>query len=155
IILGLMVMVVSCAGVAWDYVRSYEAETSEVRHGLEQFATIASTMVDGDLHRTLTSPDQVGSEPHKKALAQLIRFHRAMPDINYVYTCVLRGDGVHFVLDTSTSAAELGTKRTYQPSLIGELYKEPDKALIDSLRNGTVTSTEKPYTDEYGTFMSG
>jgi|GEM_PF-1566868 len=154
-LVGLLVLVASGLGVAWIYSSSYNSEVKEVRHNLEQLATGVAGIVDGDLHKKLTSRSQLGSDVHEKVLAPLIKFHRALPAINYIYTCVLENDGVHFILDTSTNAAELHTTRTYTPSLIGDLYEKPDPVLVEALHKGTVASTAKPYTDEFGTFMSG
>ena len=155
IISGLVMLISVGFGIAWIYSQSYNSEVLEVRENLQKLACGAATLVDGDLHKTLTSKSQLGSAAHEKALAPLVKFHRAIPSINYLYTCVLAKDGINFILDTSTNAAELHTNRKYTPSLIGDRYEKPDAALIQALKQGAVTSTAKPYTDEYGTFMSG
>jgi len=155
IISGLIMLVSLGFGIAWIYTQSYNSEILEVRENLQKLASGAASLVDGDLHKTLTDKSQLGSVAHEKALAPLVKFHRAIPSINYLYTCVLTNNGIHFILDTSTNAAELHTSRTFTPSLIGDRYEKPDVALIQALKQGVVTSTTKPYTDEYGTFMSG
>ena len=48
---------------------------------LLQLARTTAAQVDGDLHRTIISPSQEGSEAHERALLPLVRMHRAAHDV--------------------------------------------------------------------------
>jgi hypothetical protein len=155
IIIGLLVWLTAGVGILGIYNWTREALIHDVRNDLEQFAKIAAPLVDGERHRQLNSPAQANSELHRTLLAPLIRFHRTIPAVAYVYTCINVSNTVRFVLDTSTSARELNQRRTYQPSQIMDVYKSPDAAMLRALKLGVVDSTGEPYSDEFGTFMSG
>ena len=155
IVVGLIVWLSAGLSILGIYNWTHQALIHDVRGDLEQFAKIAAPLVDGNLHEQLVSPAQLNGEVHKKVLAPLVRFHRAIPSVAYVYTCVLVSNEVHFVLDTSTSSNELNRARAYIPSLIMDVYKSPDPAMLRALNEGVVISTDHPYSDEFGTFMSG
>ncbi len=155
VLVGLLVWLTAGFSIFGLYHWTHHALIRDVRSDLEQFAKIAAPLVDGDLHAQLVSPAQLNGEIHRKVLAPLIRFHRAVPSVAYVYTCVSVSNEVRFVLDTSTSSNELNTTRAYIPSLIMDVYKAPDPVMLRALNHGDIVSTEKPYVDEFGTFMSG
>ena len=155
ILAGLTLFLVSCIGIAWFYLHAKESMMHQVGDELERTAEVAASFVDGDLHQTLTSPSQIGGEAHRRALAPLIKIHRSDPDISYVYTVILREDGVHFVLDTTTNAAELDLKRPATPSLIMDRYPDPDDEMLYALKNAVACSMKKPRRDEFGVFLSG
>ncbi len=155
IVVGLIVWLSAGLSILGLYNWTHQALIQDVRADLEQFARIAAPLVDGDLHEQLVSPAQLNSEAHRKVLAPLVRFHRAIPSVAYVYTCVSVSNEVHFVLDTSTSSNELNRARAYVPSLIMDVYKSPDPAMLRALGEGVVISTDRPFSDEFGTFMSG
>src|SRR5262249_25169094 len=77
----------------WESLRSHVAEIGE----------LAASVVDGDLHRRLLAPANYTDALYKQALAPLVRFHSAAPNIFYVYTMANLSDGLHFILDTATS----------------------------------------------------
>ena len=145
----------SSVGIGFLYVRARQAIMNEVREELERTARIAAAFVDGKLHQTFTSPSQIGSADHQRALEPLICLHRSDPDIAYVYTVILRPDGVHFILDTTTSAAELHLDHPVQPSAIMDLYSDPDPEMLEALKTGKPGSMKAPRKDEFGVFMSG
>jgi len=64
-----------------------DALGSAVRSDLIRTASAASTVIDGDLHRQFTSPDQESSELYKKAIQPLERIRKAAVDLRFIYTC--------------------------------------------------------------------
>lgn len=155
LVIGFIVWISAGLCLLSLYHWTHRALIRDVRDDLEQFARIAAPLVDGDLHEQLTSPAQVNTTLHKKALAPLIRLHRSIPSAAYLYTCISVSNQVRFVLDTSTSSNELSSARIYSPSLIMDLYKSPDPAMLLALKDGIVFSTDTPVQDEFGSFMSG
>ena len=149
------VLFASILCIEYLYSQATRAQLNEAREDMERLASGAAALVDGDLHRTLISSAQMGSEAHEKALAPLLRFHRLLPDISYVYTVVWKDQKPCFVLDTSTSASQLKLKRPATPSAIMEPYEKPAPELIRALREHVIQSTHGLYQDEYGVFLSG
>jgi len=155
VVAAACVLLAALLCIWWIYSKAYSAQMAEVQSDLQHIAKIAAKLIDGDLHETLTSPSQMGSESHEKALASLVKLHQSLPEISYVYTVVSRNDAVYFVLDTTTNAKELNLKRPVKPSAIMDLYPDPDPDMLKGLNTGIVNSTAKPVRDEFGVFMSG
>ncbi|MEJ6603916.1 MAG: hypothetical protein QNL51_15245 [Opitutaceae bacterium] len=96
---GLAIFFVSCLGLVAVYQLAHRAQIEAVRGELASLARSLAVQIDGDLHRTFTSPEQTGTPEHFEALALLADFHRSNPSLFFVYTAVLRRDTVHIVLD--------------------------------------------------------
>ena len=139
----------------WIYAQARTMQMREAGSDLGDLARVAATLVDGDLHRTLNSPSQMNGETHKKLLAPLLKLHQALPDISYIYTVREENGALHIILDTTTSAGELHLMRPPTPSTIMDRYDDPDPAMVLALHDGRVHSSNKPYRDEFGVFMSG
>ncbi len=97
----LITFATSVIGLSIIYFQARDAQLAAVRSELLNLARTTAAQVDGDLHRTIVSPTQEGSPEHLRALAPLLRMHRAAKDVIYVYTGVLRDGRVNWVLDTS------------------------------------------------------
>jgi PAS domain S-box-containing protein len=155
---GLVVFLSTLLGIWWTYLKARDNLMENVRGDLHEYAMIAAGLLDGepaDLHRTLTTPGQIGSPEHRKVLEPLLRMHRALPEISYIYTTIQKDGSVYFILDTTTSAAELHLTRPVQPSVIMDRYEKPDASLLAALHDGKVHTMESPQRDEFGVFMSG
>jgi hypothetical protein len=92
-IASLVAAVILVAIVAIPQYLSKEARLETFRSHVGEIGQIAASVVDGDLHRQLLNPDNYSDDLYARALAPLVRFHSADPDIFYVYTMVDR-DGV-------------------------------------------------------------
>ncbi|PTY01192.1 hypothetical protein DB346_13745 [Verrucomicrobia bacterium LW23] len=151
----LCIALVACAGGFLVYNRAYAAQLSEMQGDLRRMAQMAASQVDVAGHQQLTSRDQMGSELHQRVLSPLVRMHKAVPEIAYLYTVVRRDGKVHFVLDTSTNAAEIKPIRPVKPSAIMDVYEDADPQMLHALATGEATATDRLYSDEFGVFMSG
>jgi hypothetical protein len=94
---------------------SKQARWDSLRSHVGEIARLAATVVDGDLHAKLLDPANFSDELYKRALAPLVRFHSADPDIFYLYTMVERDGVAYFVLDTAASP-DLKTDRKLEAS---------------------------------------
>ena len=137
---------------------SKQARLQVLRANVAQVANLAASTVDGDLHRQLLDPANHTAELYARALAPLVRFHSADPDIFYVYTMVERQGKAYFVLDTATSS-QLQTRHTLRASAYMELFdnsdREPDRDWLQLLAAGKTYVYPTFVTDEYGDFLSG
>jgi putative nucleotidyltransferase with HDIG domain len=150
---GLVVLLVTCLSGAALYVRSVQALKSEVRANLIRTATVAAAMVDGDAHRTFTSPKQETTTAYFHAIEPLSRVEKASGDIKYVYTCVLKQDKVYFILDP-TPAGDHDGNGVDDKSHIMQPYPEADAEMKTALRTGTPQADRETTADQWGNFMS-
>ncbi len=133
-----------------------EGET--VREGLSRVARAAAGLVDADIHGLLRKPQQRFSPQYRRALEPLVKFHRDIPEIAYLYTLVESDGKMVYILDTAAAAKELGFNRPMKVSEIMEIAEsespEEDAATLNAARTGAVYVSKKVFTDKYGTFMS-
>jgi signal transduction histidine kinase/CheY-like chemotaxis protein len=148
-----VIFAVSCLGLALVYHFAWRAQIDAVRENLRSLVQTLAVQIDGDLHRTLTSPEQMGSPAHRRALAPLVTFHQANPKLYFVYTAVLRDDKIHTVL--GTDQVMKNERTTEPPDPIMAVYKGEDKEFETALREQRIMTNAQPVADEQGTFMSG
>ena len=123
---ALITFATSVTGLAIIYVQARDAQMEAVRSELLQLARTTAAQVDGDLHRTIVTPDQAGGPEHLRALAPLLRMHRAATDVIYVYTGILREGRVFWVLDTSYEYQVPGNDAPPDPFMKEYTVKDPD-----------------------------
>ena len=156
--MGLVVFVTAMAGISYQYTEAMRTQKQTVRDGLLRMALAAAGLVDGDLHEKLTDPSQEGGEEYRRVLEPLIKFHRGVPQIAYLYTLIEKDGQFHFILDTATAADRLGFSRKMKASRLMEAYRshspEEDRAEMEALRQGISYVSERPFTDEFGTFLT-
>jgi PAS domain S-box-containing protein len=134
--------------------RAVATYRAEVHANLLQLAYAAASGVDGDLHRTLVAPDQYGTDPYQRILEPLRRFLQATPGVKYLYTAVLKEDRIHFVVDSALPVDGDGDGVIDQSGLM-EVYDDADPCVWIALRENRALTTPEPYTDKWGTFISG
>ncbi len=151
---GLTVLLATCLSGAALYLFSREALRQEVRGNLVHGASTISTLVDGDAHRRFTSPRQETGAAYARAIAPLRRVLTARKDITLVYTCILVDGKVHFVLDP-TEAGDPDGDGVDDKSHVMQPYSDAPPMMLYALRSGKPAADEKPYSDGWGSFISG
>jgi hypothetical protein len=99
---------------------SKQARGNRFASHVGEIGQLAASVINGDLHRRLLDRANYTEALYEEALAPLVRFHSADPNIFYVYTMASLNDGLHFILDTATSP-DLKTTRKLEASP----YMEP------------------------------
>jgi diguanylate cyclase (GGDEF)-like protein len=135
---------------------SKQARLEVQRSHVGQIARLAASVVDGDLHRELLDPKNYSPQLYNKALAPLVRFHSANPDIFYVYTMAERDGGTFFVLDTAGSP-DLRTDKRLRASGYMErfrLRKEYESDWLQQIASGKTWVTPTFQVDDYGDFLT-
>lgn len=153
VLAALAVFFVSCVGLLSVYQMAHRAQIEAVRGELASLARSLAVQIDGDLHRTLISAEQMGTPEHIKAVTPLAIFHRANPSLFFVYTAVMVDDQVHIVLD-----GEFLFRNPDSTEPLDEImdpYEGEDHDFEAALRTGEVTTNSEPVEDEDGVFMSG
>lgn len=133
---------------------SMQAFQEVIRGNLKRLARAAATTIDPDVHRTFHAKSQENSEAYKKAIEPLRKFQDSDPEISYVYTCVQRDGQYYFVLDP-TPPGEFTEEGVETKSHIMDPYPEAPDELRSAFKNKLATADTKPYTDRWGTFISG
>jgi signal transduction histidine kinase/DNA-binding response OmpR family regulator len=158
VFVGFIVFITAMAGIAFLASEALSIQKESLRDDLLRMARAASGLVDGDLHEKLADPSQAGGAGYLQALEPLVQFHRGVPEIAYLYTLIEKDGRFHFVLDTATAADRLGFSRKMEASGLMEPYKsnspDEDREEMDALRQGTPFVSKKPFSDEYGTFLT-
>ena len=135
---------------------SKQARLDVQRSHVAQIARLAASVVDGDVHRQLLDPKNYTLELYTVALAPLVRFHSANPDIFYVYTMVAQGADTFFVLDTAASP-DLRTNHRLRASAYMErfeLRKEYESDWLQQIASGKTWVTPTFQQDDYGDFLT-
>ncbi len=129
-----------------------------IKDSLERTARTAAGLVDGDAHAEMVRSGKVDPAVYEKLIEPLVQFHRQAPEIAYLYTLVEKDGQLAFVLDTATAKDRLNFGREMKPSGFLEPYSsfapDEDAAEVKAVRNGLNFVSRKPFTDEYGTFLS-
>jgi signal transduction histidine kinase len=148
----LTVFLVSCVGLFLVYRYARAAQLETVRDDLASLARTLAVQIDGDAHRRLTSPDQAESSEYLDVVKPMVAFHRANPQLFYVYTAVLRNDRIMLVAGTDQIMPD--PRNADQPDAIMTPYGGDDLEFLTALREGRVMANAEPVTDPQGTFMS-
>ena len=127
------------------------------RHHLVTLANVAAMQVDADLHRSVRASAELNGADYLRAVAPLRRLRSASPDIRFVYTTVLEGDTVRFVLDAS-DPDERDSDGALVQARIGDVDPTNEPVLLAVLHGtarGDDASTSEPYSSKWGSFMTG
>ena len=149
---GCVIMVISCLGLLFMWHSAREAQLDAVRTELTQLARVAATLLDGDRHRLLKSQAQAGSSEHLELLAPLVKFHKATSDIIYVYTAVLDGGRIYYILGTDYLYRVDGDSEVPDP--IMTRHDTWDPTLRRALERREVAVNEEPVKETVRSYMS-
>ena len=141
----------TCAVLYW---RAEHASFRGLQEDLVRTAQITAALVDVAAHARITDPSQETTPEYQAAVAPLARVQHAVPQIRYAYTCVLRDDRVHFVLDP-TPAGDANGDGQDDKSHVMDPYDEANAEMHAALRGGVACADEALNTDRWGTFLSG
>lgn len=130
------------------------AQKGEIKEGLLRTAKVVSTAINTDVLETFVSPDQQTSVEYKNALIPLEKTLIADDTIEYLYTALMRDNKVYFILD-ATPAGDADGDGVEDKAFIMDEYSEAGAEIIQALNEQIVVISEEPYTDRWGSFMSG
>ena len=140
---------VMCALSIGLFVTTRAQMRDDFRQRLSDIAGVGALSVDGELHRTLTEPEQEGDAEYLQIRRVLQQIRNTSTDIHFVYTMRVAEDGrILFVVDAETDPEEIAH--------LGSEYTEASPLLR---RNAATLSTsmseEDFYTDRWGTWLTG
>lgn len=71
-----------------------------IQDQLKAVVLTAAEFTDGDLHQTITRPEQKNSAEYLKVKEPYKRILGANHDLRYIYTTILKDDKIFFIMDT-------------------------------------------------------
>jgi len=151
---ALAVLVAVVGTSAFIYDRAEEAQKAEIREGLVRTARVASTIIDPELHKSFDSPEKQDTPEYQALDAAMYKVLKADPQIAYFYTAIMKEDGtVAFIMDPTPAPTDPNEEDTSVNLL--DPYDDPNPEILEALKTQEVVTSESPYTDQWGTFVSG
>lgn len=142
----------------WNmYNRADQILKQGIHDQLMSSARVMATIIDGDIHQSLNKPEldlssTYNQQIQKMEAAKLAVDHSRM--IKFAYSCILDGSVVRFVLDMTPDGDANHDGKNDRAKLM-EPYEHPSPTLIEVLKTGVPRVDQDPYTDRWGTFISG
>lgn len=156
-VLVMLLFAVPGLAVIWNvHERASQVLEESIRSSLMMAARTVAEVVSPAKHSTFLRREQEETPEYLEAIQNMRRMQSALDSkgmIKYVYTCVMKDDGVHLVLDTSPEG-DLDKDGQEDKSHIMEPYEQASETLRAVLKSGTAAVEPLPYTDKWGTFMS-
>lgn len=156
--IAIVVAVAVGTAISGMWYSSTSAVRENYRQHLIELALAAAEQVDPMLQAGIRRPEQMDSDEYRRAVEPLKRMRMAVPGIRYLYTIVRDGPFVRFILDSAEPGDHDGDgvedrSAVWDVSVSRQSAKQV--ALGWNGRPGRPAATEDPYTDPWGTFMSG
>jgi signal transduction histidine kinase len=144
--------------VVWNmYVQADDLLKSSIQERLVRSARVMAMVIDVAAHEALKNPEQDQSDEYKRLVRKMAVAREAVDSehtIKFTYTCILDGDEVRFVLDTTPDGDE-NKDGINDRAMLMEIYEHPSPTLLKALKTGVAQVDVEPYSDRWGTFMSG
>ena len=142
----------------WNmYNRADQILTKGIHEQLISAANVMTKAINVGVHESLNKPEQDLSAAYMQQVQKLDEAKMAVDPsrmIKFAYTCILDGEVVRFVLD-ATPDGDGDQDGLNDRAKLMEIYEHPSPTLIEVLKSGQPKVNTTPYTDRWGTFMSG
>ena len=135
------------------YHHALNAQRGEIKEGLIRAALIVASSLDGDVHKQFVDPKQETGELYLSFIKPLQTALDQDKDIAFVYTAIMRGDKVHFIVDPTPPGDNDGDGVDDKAHIM-EVYEDPPSEIVAALKQQKIQVTQAPYTDKWGSFMS-
>jgi HAMP domain-containing protein len=141
----IAVILVSGSVGTYFYFNAIESLMQSLRSRLQNSAALLSQSIDARQLDTISSSADVRQEVYQRTLKHLRQLRRANPDIACLYIMRKGADKrIRFVVDSD---------ETEKQALPGRVYPDAPDRLVAGFNTPSVD--DKPYRDEWGTFLSG
>jgi HAMP domain-containing protein len=140
----IAVLLVSGSVGTFFYFNAIGSLMQSLRSRLQNSAALLSQSIDARELEAIRTPADIEQDVYRRNLEKLRRLRRANPDIAFLYIMRKEGDHIRFVIDSD---------ETEKQALPGREYPEAPDLLVAGFNEPSVD--DKPYRDEWGTFLSG
>ncbi|MCP9837246.1 response regulator [Cyanobium sp. N.Huapi 1H5] len=153
VLLAATIFAVAGVALSANFVSATRLLRNQVRDNLYNLVSIAASEMDPTLVSAITGPEQTGNADYRRATEPLLRLRRLVPDIYYAYVFIATPEGLRYTLDSTYYIQNPGAPASAVS--VGDLYVDPSDDALRAARSGVVTVSTGPYTDDFGSFMSG
>ena len=153
IAVAVVIILATFSTTYFIYDRAVVAQSAEIRQGLLRTAQVAASIIDPEVHKSLKSAEDENTVRYEQALAPLVRMQNSDPQIAYLYTAIRKGNDYHFIFDTTpTSEGEDDSSVD-----VMQVYDDAPEnlAFLRAFETEQATTSDEPYTDKFGRFISG
>jgi signal transduction histidine kinase/CheY-like chemotaxis protein len=147
---GLAVLIIAAAALLFVYREARAKLFAQTQENLRSLAAMVAGTLNPALHSRLSA---TGTPDYEVAIQPLLRLCRTNPSIYYAYTLGPDAREPAFILDTSNYIQR--PDDTNPPTPFGEIYADAPEALLAAYASGKSIASTSPYTDKWGTFLSG
>jgi hypothetical protein len=126
----------------------------EIKIGLLSSVNAAASTINGDDHKLFNAQTKKSDPTYQNQAGQLERIRQATQDVRYIYTNILQGDKVYFVVNPSPQNDSDGDGEPDPAPALMTQYQDYPPELLHALQQNQSIVTQHPYTDEWGTFIS-
>lgn len=151
--LALTVFAIASSSLLISYRVSRHLLLTNAKSRLSDLVSITAADINADLHSSITSPTLMGGKLYREATEPLIKLRKKVPDLHYAYTLRLSSNNLYFVLDSSYFTRRLGDETDV--ASVGQPYQDAPSAAFVAATTGQISISDQPYTDRWGTFLSG
>ena len=160
-IVGVIVLIATIVCSAVLHFRAMNALKFEVQDKLLRAARSIAAEVDAELHQTFTNVAQEASPEYARAIQPLEKARYWVEDgklvrndYRFIYTTILKDGQVFFILDPTPAGSRSATG-VEEKSHIMQPAPDATDELRETLQTGKPTADPEPYSDQWGTFVSG
>ena len=153
VVLAATIFAVAAVALSVNYWSATRLLRNQVRESLRHLVSIAASEMDPALVATITRPEQTGDSDYRRASAPLVKLRRLVPEIYYAYVFIVTPEGLRYTIDTTYYIQNPSAPASAVS--VGDLYVEPSNVALRAARTGAITISTRPYTDHFGSFMSG
>ncbi len=151
LIAALAVLTISGTTGYVVYTKAEDGLKNEVQSNLLSLAKSAAQLLDGDAHQQITKPEDKGSELYERTRAPFYKLLRGNDNIAFIYTAIKLDDKIYFILDASIPKEG----EAEDTSAVMEEYPDATDVMKIALETQQPAVENEPYTDDWGTFLSG
>lgn len=138
----------------WFYSGANAALKDQVRETLLVAVQDARSLIQADSLLLLTHAEQESTSTYRRLAAPLRAWHLLHPAFRFIYTCSIRRDSVFFLVDP-TPPGDADSDGVEDHSSLWSHYPSPSPSLLKALRSGADVVDPEPYSDAWGSFVSG
>jgi hypothetical protein len=139
-----MTALIGIGGIWWTSTTQLEEEMQE---SPIRTAEGAAAVVDADLHRTITTPEQMDDDDYRRCVALLRAIYARLGGVKYLYTVVLDGNDVLSGLDSALPGDDDGDG-VEDRSDAWRVYDGADAEMRTALCEGRPTANPEPHFGE-------
>ncbi len=133
------------------FINALSALDTEVKTTIGKQAEMAAALVNTEAMKNLDSADDKGNADYNTVSSPFVAMSKANQDIKFIYTTKEQGGKYYFLVD----AKYVKPGETDDTSGVMDVYEDYSPAFTEAYKTQAPTVESKPYTDQWGTFLSG